>query len=232
MVDSGYKQFCPVAMAAEILGARWTLVLLRELVAGSTRFNELRRGVPRMSPALLSKRLKDLEKAGIVTRSHVTGETDLFEYRLTKAGRDLEPIIETVGIWGHRWIETEASLGNLDPNLLMWDMRRNIDPTPMPRRRTTIQVIFKDLEEARRNWWLVVEPGKEVDLCSVDPGFDVDLYLSTDVRTMTEIWMGYVTVARAKEEDRLAMTGSRQLEAEIGSWLRLSPFAKVEKLVA
>ncbi len=232
MTDSGYKQFCPVAMAAEILGARWTLVLLRELVAGSTRFNELRRGVPRMSPALLSKRLKELEKAGIVARSHVTGEPDLFEYRLTKAGRDLEPIIETVGIWGQRWIETEASLGNLDPNLLMWDMRRNIDPTPMPRRRSTIQVIFKDLQEARRNWWLVVEPGKGADLCSVDPGFDVDLYLSTDLRTMTEIWMGYITVARAKDQERLVMTGSRQLEAAIGSWLRLSPFAKVEKLVA
>jgi DNA-binding HxlR family transcriptional regulator len=232
MAESGYKQFCPVAMAAEILGARWTLVLLRELVAGSTRFNELRRGMPRMSPALLSKRLKDLEKAGIVARSHVTGEPDLFEYRLTKAGQDLAPIIETVGIWGQRWIETEASLGNLDPNLLMWDMRRNIDPTPMPGRRSTIQVIFKDLHETRRNWWLVVEPGKEVDLCSVDPGFDVDLFLSTDLRTMTEIWMGYSTIGRAKEQDRLVMTGSRQLEAAIGSWLRLSPFAKVEKLVA
>ena len=114
----------------------------------------------------------------------------------------------------------------------MWDMRRNVDPTPMPPRRSTVQVIFKDLQEARRNWWLVVEPGKEVDLCSVDPGFDVDLYLSTDLRTMTEIWMGYTTVARAKEQNRLVMTGSRQLEAAIGSWLRLSPFAKVEKLVA
>lgn len=232
MADSGYKQFCPVAMAAEILGARWTLVLLRELVAGSTRFNELRRGVPRMSPALLSKRLKDLERVGILARSHVAGEPDLFEYRLTKAGRDLEPIIETVGVWGQRWIETEASLGNLDPNLLMWDMRRNIDPTPMLPGRKTIQVILKDLQEARRNWWLVVEPGKEVDLCSVDPGFDVDLYLSTDLRTMTEIWMGYTTVARAKEQKRLVMTGSRQLEAAIGAWLKLSPFAKIEKLVA
>src|SRR5437867_1857916 len=139
MAEGSYKQFCPVAMAAEILCARWTLVLLRELVAGSTRFNELRRGVPRMSPALLSKRLKDLETAGIVTRSQVAGEPDLFEYRLTKAGRDLRPVIEAVGVWGQRWIETEVSLENLDPNLLMWDIRRNIDPTPMPRRRTTIQ---------------------------------------------------------------------------------------------
>lgn len=232
MIDGGYNQFCPVAMAAEILGSRWTLVLLRELVVGSTRFNELRRGVPRMSPALLSKRLKDLETAGIVTRSQVTGEPDLFEYRLTDAGRDLKPVIEAVGTWGQRWIETEASLENLEPNLLMWDMRRNIDPSPMPARRNVIQVIFSGLQEAERNWWLIVQPGQEVDLCSVDPGFDVDLYLSTDVRTMTEIWMGYTAIARAKEQGRLIITGDRQLEAEVGSWLRLSPFAKVEKLVA
>ena len=232
MTIGSYKQFCPVAMAAEVLGARWTLVLVRELVAGSTRFNELRRGVPRMSPALLSKRLKDLETAGIVKRSRMTGEPDLFEYQLTEAGRGLTPVIEAVGIWGQRWLETEASLENLDPELLMWDMRRNINPTPMPRRRNTIQVIFTDLKEARRNWWLIVQPDQEVDLCRVDPGFDVDLYLSTNLRTMTEIWMGYTTIARAKEQERLIITGSRQLEVDLASWLRLSPFAKVKKLVA
>jgi DNA-binding HxlR family transcriptional regulator len=232
MTESSYKQFCPVAMAAEILGARWTLVLVRELIAGSTRFNELRRGVPRMSPALLSKRLKDLETAGVVMRARVTGEPELFEYRLTEAGRSLKSVIEAVGIWGQTWLETEASLENLDPELLMWDMRRNIDPIPMPRRRNTIQVIFTDLKEPRRNWWLIVQPGHEVDLCSVDPGFDVDLYLSTTLRTMTEIWMGYTTIARAKEQERLVVTGNRQLEADLGSWLSLSPFAKVKKLVA
>src|ERR1700745_1703889 len=232
MTNGGYNQFCPVAMAAEILGSRWTLVLLRELLAGSTRFNELRRGVPRMSPALLSKRLKALEAAGVVTRSQVAGEPDLLEYCLTDAGRDLKPVIESVGIWGQRWVDSEASLENLDPNLLMWDMRRNIDPTPLPHRRNTIQVIFSDLKKAQRNWWLIVQPGQEVDLCSVDPGFDVDLYLSTDLRTMTEIWMGYTTIARAKQQGRLTPTGSRQLEADMGAWMKLSPFAKVKKLVA
>ena len=102
-------------MAAEVLCTRWTLVLLRELVVGSTRFNELRRGVPRMSPALLSKRLKDLETAGIVSRSPVPGEPDLFEYRFTAAGRDLKPVIEAVGVWGQRWIETESSLAEARP---------------------------------------------------------------------------------------------------------------------
>jgi DNA-binding HxlR family transcriptional regulator len=199
MTESSYKQFCPVAMAAEILCSRWTPLILREFIAGSTRFNELRRGVPRMSPALLSKRLKELEAAGVIDRKRVAGEPGLFEYRLTKAGRALKPVIEALGVWGHRWIESEASLDNLDPNLLMWDMRRNIDPTPMPARRNTIQVIFADLPPAQRNWWLIVEPDHTVDLCSVDPGFDVDLYLATDLRTMTEIWMGYTTLARAKD---------------------------------
>lgn len=232
MPDSSYNQFCPVAMAAEVLGARWTLLLLRELVSGSTRFNDLRRGVPRMSPALLSKRLKELESSGIVSRVPVSGEPGLNEYRLTEAGRELKPVIEAIGCWGQRWIDLEASLEKLDPNLLMWDMRRNIDANPMPPSRTTIQVIFKDLPETRRNWWLVVEPDREVDLCSVDPGYDVDLYLSTDLRTMTEIWMGYTTIGQAKERGKLYITGNRQLEADVGSWMSLSPFAKIEKRVA
>jgi DNA-binding HxlR family transcriptional regulator len=232
MSESSYNQFCPVAMAAEILGTRWTLVILRELVAGSTRFNDLRRGMPRISPALLSKRLKDLEAAGIVARSEVEAEPGILEYRLTEAGRDLTPVIEAVGVWGHRWIETKASLNNLDVNLLMWDIRRNIDPTPMPDRRSTVQFIFSDLPAPRRNYWLIADPGKNVDLCAVDPGFDVDLYVSTDLRTMTEIWMGYTPLAKAKGDGRLNITGSRALSASLASWFGLSRFAKVERRAA
>jgi len=232
MAEGSYNQFCPVAMAAEILCTRWTVVLLRELIAGSTRFNELRRGVPRMSPALLTKRLRDLEAAGVLERVRAAGETDVFEYRLTPAGRDLQPVVETMGIWGQRWVESESSLQNLDPMLLMWDMRRNIDPTPMPSQRCNIQVIFSDLDEARRNWWLVIAPGEPVDLCSVDPGFDVDLFVSTDLRTLTEIWMGYRSVASAKDADQLVLTGRRDLEDSLETWLKLSPFAKVDRIVA
>ena len=230
MTEGSYHQFCPVAMAAEVLGARWTLLVLRELVVGTTRFNDLRRGVPRMSPALLSKRLKELEAAGVIARAPVADEPGVSEYRLTEAGQELKPVIEAIGCWGQRWIHLEASLEKLDPELLMWDMRRNIDPQPMPRARSTIQVIFSDLPEIQKNWWLVVEPGKDVDLCHVDPGFDVDLYLSTDLRTMTEIWMGYLRVAQAKELGRLHLTGSRELESKLSAWMLLSPFAKVEKV--
>jgi len=232
MAEGSYKQFCPVAMASEILCTRWTVVLLRELVAGSTRFNELRRGVPRMSPALLSKRLKDLENAGLVKRSRGTRGPDAYEYALTEAGKDVAEVVIAVGRWGQKWIQTGASLQNLDPNLLMWDIRRNIDTKPMPTRRSTIQFIYSDLPKAKRNWWLVVDPPDAVDLCSIDPGFDVDLYVVTDLRTMTAIWMGYTTVAAAKRDGKLTATGERSLESKMQTWLKLSPFAQFERAVA
>src|SRR5258706_9692846 len=132
MAQGSYKQFCPVAMAAEILCTHWTVVLLREIVAGSTRFNDLRRGVPRMSPALLSQRLKELEAAQIISRTRSATEPGIFEYRLTQAGRDLKPLVEAFGIWGQRWVVSELSLGHLDGQVLMGDMRRRFDPNPMP----------------------------------------------------------------------------------------------------
>ena len=226
MAQASYKQFCPVAMAAEILCTRWTVVLLRELIAGSSRFNDLRRGVPRMSPALLSRRLKELEAAGVLERKRAQREHGVFEYRLTEAGRALEPVIGAFGQWGQRWVETTRSLEQLDVSLLMWDMRRNLDPTPMPARRSVVQFQYPELPKPRRTWWLLVEPKRGTDLCEIDPGFDVDLYVSTDLRTMTAIWMGVDTVARAVRDDRLRLTGDRRLADAMQSWLGLSPFAR------
>jgi DNA-binding HxlR family transcriptional regulator len=219
-------------MASEILCTRWTVVLLRELVAGSTRFNELRRGVPRMSPALLSKRLRELETAGILVRERLSRDPDISEYRLTQAGRDLQPVIEAIGIWGQRWVESEPSLDNLDPELLMWDMRRNLETTPLPKVRTVIEFIYPELPDAQRKWWLIVDPDGDVDLCHIDPGFDVDLYISTNLRTMTEIWMGLKTVARAVENGRVSFVGHRELANTMQAWLGLSPFANERKLAA
>src|SRR5215468_5203691 len=119
MTTASYWQFCPVAMAAEILCTRWTVVVLREMFAGSTRFNELRRGVPRMSPALLSRRLKELEEAGVVVRTASAADANLFEYQLTESGRELQPLVEAFGIWGQRRIEADLSLKHLDADLLM-----------------------------------------------------------------------------------------------------------------
>ncbi|MEY8840935.1 winged helix-turn-helix transcriptional regulator [Cribrihabitans sp. XS_ASV171] len=231
MTKPRYRQFCPVAMAAEILCTRWTMVLVRELVAGSTRFNDLRRGVPRMSPTLLSKRLGELEEAGIVRRTRIEGEPAHLGYALTEAGRDLAPVVEALGMWGQKWVEAEPSLANLDPGLLMWDMRRNLDPQPMPRTRTVIAFRYTDQPPGRRHWWLILEPGEEVDLCSIDPGFEPDLVVETDLRCMTAVWMGLTTLHRAVERDRLLLIGDDRLAATMQDWLGLSPFAVQEKRI-
>ena len=227
MAQPGYKQFCPVAMAAEVLCTRWTMVLMRELVAGSTRFNDLRRGVPRMSPSLLSQRLKELERARIVERRPVKGERGIFEYCLTEAGQDLRPVVEAMGFWGQKWVQSSLSLKNLDASLLMWDMRRNLNPSPLPRVRTVIQFLYPDLPSSKSRWWLVIEPDGEVDLCWSDPGFDIDLYVTTDLRTMTSVWMGLTRVA--DQRDKINLSGNREIAAAMQDWLGLSPFATESK---
>ena len=221
-MTASYGQFCPVAMAAEIICTRWTALILRELLCGSRRFNDLRRGVPRMSPTLLSKRLKELEEAGIVESKR--GDAGK-EYYLTAAGEDLRGLIMALGFWGQRWVETQHSLRNLDPSLLMWDMRRNLDPTPIPPRRCTIRFQYPELTAARQKWWLVVE-GREVDLCSTDPGFEVDLYVRCSLRSMTAIWMGIETVQGEMREGRLQLEGDAQIGRSMQQWLGLSPFAR------
>ncbi len=228
-VTPSYGQFCPVAMAAEVICTRWTPLILRELIAGSTRFNDLRKGVPRMSPTLLSKRLKELEAAGVIERFR--GEDGALHYGLTSAGNDLKQVVFGLGFWGQRWLEAQTSLKNLDPSLLMWDMRRNLDPTPMPPRRAVIQIQYPELSAARRNWWLIVE-GRQTDLCSVDPGFEVDLHVETDLRTMTAIWMGLTSVRSEVAAGRMKLDGDGQLKTSMQQWLGLSPFASEKKLAA
>ena len=231
MSEGSYRQFCPVAMASEILGARWTMNLVRELVAGSTRFNELRRGLPRMSPALLSKRLKDLEEHGIVSRAPTARDPEVMEYRLTTSGQELAPIIEAIGVWGHRWTHTHPQLENLDAGLLMWDLRRNLRVDALPPRRKVIQFIYPEQSERDRNWWIVVDPEQGPDLCSVEPGFDVDLYVCVDLRTMTAVWMGIESAEKAIDEERLVLTGDKALQRTLLDWIGLSIFAGVEKQV-
>ena len=230
MAQPGYKQFCPVALAAELLCRRWTIVLLRELIAGATRFNDLRRGVPRMSPTLLSQRLRELEEAKVLERRPSRSERGTLEYHLTPAGLQLGPIVEAMGRWGQQWIESRAQLENLDAGLLMWDMRRNLDPTPLPAKRTVIQFVYRELPPARRSWWLVVEPRGEVDLCSADPGFELDLCVTTDLRTMTAIWMGRTTVR--EQQAQMALAGDRRVASCMQQWLGLSPFARRREAVA
>jgi DNA-binding HxlR family transcriptional regulator len=219
MTEGSARQFGPVATAAEILCNRWTMLLLRELVAGSTRFNDLRRGMPRMSPSLLSKRLKDLEQAGVVERRPVAEEQTLFEYHLTATGREVQPVVEAMGRFGQRWIMAEPSLRGGDPGLLMWDMWRRFDPTVALDRRTVIAFLYPELSGTRRSWWLIIEANETVDLCAIDPGYDVDLHVVAEVRTLRAIWMGLASVRPARERGQLQLTGDRRLATRLAAWL-------------
>ena len=225
----GYGQFCPLSMAAEIVCTRWTALLLREFLCGSTRFNDLRKGVPKMSPALLSKRLKELEAAGVIRVANTAAGGS--EYVLTSMGRDLQNVVLGLGEWGHRWIESRLTLRNLDPSLLMWDMRRHLNPIPMPDRRCTIHFLYPELAEPDQRWWLVVEKGA-VDLCSIDPGYDVDLLISGSLRSMTAVWMGMVPLTEEVSAGRLHLDGDRRLARTVGDWLGLSHFAGMPRKVA
>jgi len=223
-----YGQFCPVAMAAEIICSRWTVLVMRELLCGTTRFNDLRRGVPRMSPTLLSKRLRELVEAGVITASKGAGGAT--EYKLTAAGEDLRDVVMSMGTWGQRWIESTLSLKNLDPSLLMWDMRRNLTSLPFTDRRCTIHFDYPELKN-QRSWWLVVD-AKTVDLCQVDPGFEVDLYVRSNLRSMTAVWMGLSTLKAEIDAGRIELTGDKVLAHSMQNWLGLSPFAKEQNRVA
>lgn len=225
----GYGQFCPVSMASEILCTRWTLLVLREFLCGTTRFNDLRRGVPKMSPSLLSKRLKELQAAGIIIAR--TDAKGVATYHLTDAGEELRAVVMAVGGWGQRWIESGLSLRNLDPSLLMWDMRRHLDPRPLPPHRCTIQFLYPELPIVHQNWWLVVTAG-QVDLCSFDPGFEVDLLIQGSLRCMTAVWMGLTDVVHEVDAGRLRVDGDPAIARAMQVWLGLSPFAKEVRRVA
>lgn len=219
-----YGQFCPVAMAAEVVCSRWTPLVLRELLCGTTRFNDLRRGVPLMSPSLLSKRLKELEEVGVVV-TVPTRQPGVVEYKLTQAGEELRDVIMSLGFWGQRWVESSLSLKNLDPSLLMWDMRRFLDPTPIPPRRCTISFVYPDVRAGKQSWWLVID-GPSVDLCSTNPGFDVDLYVRASLRAMTAVWMGVTTLSKEMKDGQIELIGDKDIAQSMQQWLGLSPFAK------
>lgn len=222
-MSQGYGQFCPLAKAAEVLCERWTFLIVRELTAGSRRFNDLRRGLPLISPTLLSRRLKQLSEAGVVRR---TGDDDGPAYELTEAGEELRSLVEGMATWGHRWVGSQLGEDDLDVGLLMWDIRRGVDGSRFPDQRTVVQVRFPDAPDGQRDWWLVAEAG-ETDLCMEDPGYEVDLLLECSVRTLTAIWLCQCTLARAEKNRELRISGDRQLRRQLPEWLPGSPLARL-----
>lgn len=220
----GYGQFCPVALATEVLAERWTPLVIRELLLGSVRFNDLQRGVPRMSPALLTRRLKELQFAGIVERR--PGANGGWEYHLTPAGRELYPVVEKMGLWAQRWLRHKlVEDANLDPDLLMWDIRRNVAKEIRPGgRRFVAEFRLSGVPASRRRYWLVFERGR-VDLCYKDPGFEVDLFVETSLGVLTRVWLGHLTIDRAIGAEKLRLDGARADVAAFRSWFALSLFA-------
>ena len=219
-----YHQFCPVSKAMELLDERWTMLVIRELVCGSQKFNALRRGLPRISPTLLSKRLSQLVRAGVIERRVEGNEV---RYLLTPAGQELRPVVEALGAWGVRWI---GHLGDedLDPSLLLWDMHRNVDRMAVPAGRTVVHFQFPDVPARSRRWWLVITVD-DVDVCDTDPGHDIDVTVNVDLRSMTQIWLGDVTWSDAIRAGSMTVEGPDRLRRALPRWLRLSPFASVPR---
>lgn len=218
-----YGQFCPLAQATQLLCERWTLLLVREFMAGSTRFSDLQRGVPLMSPTLLSSRLKHLVSSGIIEHADDKGN---HIYQLTQAGYELRPVVELLGVWGHHWAKSNLNRGDLDAGLLMWDMRRSVDPSIFPDNRITVRFEYLDAPRGARDWWLISESG-EVDLCLKDPGYEIDILIRSPLKVMTAIWVCERTFKEAVRNGEIHVMGNPELAGKLQEWLRASALSRL-----
>ncbi len=217
-----YGQYCPVARASEILADRWTPLIVRELLAGVHRFNDLDRGLPGISRALLVERLRRLERVGVVER-HTSGEGGLTEYRLTRAGRQLQRVIDVLGGWGARWAFGEPRPSELDPIVLLWWMKRRVRRHRLPPRRVVIQL---DFHGARRgSYWLVLER-TDVSVCLQHPRFEVDLYVTADLEAFYRVWLGRIPLGQALREGSMRLDGMPAVVRAFPQWFAWSPMAE------
>lgn len=221
----GYGQFCPIARASEVLTTRWTPLIVRELYFGSNRYADLRRGLPRISSALLSQRLKDLEQGGIVTCIPAeTGKGNV--YGLTEAGRALFPVLESMGRWAQAHSRDDMTKDeNLDPDLLMWNIRRRATHEGIPTdRQFTVCFHFLGVPARKSCFWLLFRDG-EVEICLRDPGYDTDLTVTAGIRTMTRIWLGHLPLETALRGRDIVLEGDRPHVAAFSRWFSLSALA-------
>ena len=221
-----YGQFCPIAKATEILGERWTILVLRELLMGGRRFSELQRGLGDISPALLTSRLKSLEVQGIVARRRISGQRG-HEYFPSPACEALLPVIIAIGEWGLSWTRDMLVEEDFDIDFLMYYLERSVDPDKLPGDHSVIRFRFTDLIE-QRNWWLLVDR-TSVQVCLTPPARDVDVYFTTTVRTMHDVWMGDRSYRDAINTEDLIIEGEPALTRNISNWLRPSAFAASDR---
>lgn len=208
-----YAQYCPIVRAVEVLGERWTLLIVRDMLLGATRFNEISRGLPGLSRALLSRRLRQLQNAGLVIRTEDG-------YALTRAGEDLRPLVFGLADWGARHAFGDPRPEELDPELLMWWLHGRVDTTDLTR-RAVIQI---EIADRLRRYWLVLEPG-DASVCYTDPGFDIDAVLSSDLATLYRMWAGEIDLRDAVRAGTITLTGTRWIVRGLPTWLQLSPVA-------
>lgn len=211
-----YGQYCPISRCAELLGDRWTIHIVRDLLTGSSRYNELIRGNPGLSRALLSRRLRQLRAADVVE------QTGGGSYVLTESGRALEPVVFGLAAWGARWTFGEPRAEELDPDILLWWLHRRLDPADLPKPRFIAYVTFHD---HRNRYWIVVE--QEPSLCLVDPGFDVDVTLSTDLRSLYRTYLGHQSLAAARRSGDVQVAGSRAAVRAFFAAFHQSPVAEL-----
>ena len=216
-----YGQFCPIAKATEIIGEKWTLLIIRELLMGGSRFNELHRGLSLISPTILSKRLVSLVEHGLVLKKKIPGQKG-YEYFPTESCLELLPIIRNLGDWGMRWARSNLTEKDYDVELLMLYLKRSIVPEKLIGRETVIRFKFTDIDKYQ-DWWLVAK-GDELDLCVNDPGKDVDVYFTSKVKTLADIWMGDNTYKKAVREGALTVVGDQMLTRNVSSWMNNSIF--------
>ena len=217
-----YNQYCPVARASEILADRWTPLIVREVILGSHRFNEIERGLPGISRSLLASRLRDLEGAGVLERLP-GAHPKLMEYHLSDAGRDLKPVVEALGAWGVRWAFGEPRPEELDAGLLVWRMHQRIDREQLPERRTVVEFDFTG--PRGRRVWLVLEP-REVSVCVTPPRFDADLVVRADLESFYRVWLGHVDFQTARRCGTVLVDGPTSLVKQLPRWLLWSPMAR------
>ena len=205
------------------------LLVIRELLCGSTQFSELRRGLGRISPSVLSQRLQTLEDYDLL-KKETDSTTKKNSYHLTKAGQELFPVVEKIGIWGSRWIRSKMTEEDMDVDLLMWDIRRRLLPNEMKINHVVIEIVYTDIKNQYRNWWLLVDDG-EVDLCYEYPGREVDFHIETKLPVMSKVWMGDITIQQALKNELMKITGNKKLNSNLLAWLNLSIFAGVKAAV-
>jgi len=220
---------CPAMSSAEILGDKWTLLLLREMFLGTTRFGGFQKAIPRMSPSILSKRLKTLEAAEIIVRKPLPA-AQAGEYRLTRSGRELGPIVENMAIWGMRWRKRSIAAQDCDVGGFMWDFHRTLNTQGLPDGETVILVQISDRTEL--NAWWVIANGDAVDLCPDDPGHEVDVYLTAPLSTLVALWLGDLSVKDAIDAKAAFIEGDRHLANSAQDWMAQSPFVGVRSAMA